>query len=120
MHGYRWIQLASISAVYAAKCYDISPCGISNQSGSDVPIPLKGVPLSGSVDPDHSHNGFNNMCDPDPITLACRNDGAWKTSSPADSSYAYVEDPVVTNSNGTTGHLLDPYITLPAQRHFAS
>jgi phospholipase C len=92
-------------------CYDISPCGISNQSGTDVPVTLKGVPLSGSVDPDHTHNGFNNMCDPDPITLECRNDGAWKTSNPPGSSYAYVQNPVVTNYNGTTGHLLDPYIT---------
>ena len=93
-------------------CYDISPCGISNQSGTDVPVTLTGAPLSGSVDPNHTHTGFNYMCDPDPVTLACRNDGAWRTSSPAGASYAYVEDPVVTNSNGTTGHLLDPYITL--------
>jgi len=95
-------------------CYDISPCGLSNQSGAPLPVTLKGVPLSGTgtVDPDHSHNGFNNMCDPDPSTLACRNDGAWKTSSPAGSSYAYVKNPAVTNSDGSSGHLLDPYLTL--------
>jgi hypothetical protein len=52
------------------------------------------------------------MCDPDPVTQECRNDGAWKTSSPAGSSYAYVENAPVTNSNGSSGHLLDPYLTL--------
>jgi phospholipase C len=93
-------------------CYDISPCGLSNQSGTTVPVALKPYPLAGAVDPDHSHNGFNNMCDPDPATLECRNDGAWKTSSPAGSSYAYVENAPVTNSDGSSGHLLDPYLTL--------
>src|SRR5271163_100483 len=76
--------------VVTSSCYDISPCGLSNQKGSVVPVTLKPTTLSGSVDPDHSHNGFNNMCDPDPATLQCRNDGAWKTSSPAGTSYGYV------------------------------
>jgi phospholipase C len=93
-------------------CYDISPCGISNETGSDVPVRLAPTGLAGSVDPDHSHTGFNNMCDPDPETLQCRNDGAWLTSSPAGSSYAYVENSAVTNSNGSKGYLLDPYLTL--------
>src|SRR5271163_3937579 len=59
-------------------CYDISPCGISNQkttsnpTGKPVPITLKGTLLSGSVDPNHSHTGFVNMCDPDPVTFECR------------------------------------------------
>jgi phospholipase C len=52
------------------------------------------------------------MCDPDPITFECRNDGAWKTSSPAGSSYGYVENVPVTNSNGLPGHKLDPYLTM--------
>ncbi|HEX8811090.1 MAG TPA: hypothetical protein VF742_03770, partial [Terracidiphilus sp.] len=93
-------------------CYDISPCGISNQSGTPKVVTLTSTTLAGSVDPDHSHNGFNNMCDPDPVTLECRNDGAWKTSSPAGSSYAYVKNVAVTNSDGSAGHLLDPYLTL--------
>jgi len=101
-------------------CYDISPCGISNQSGKEVAVTLTGVPLSGSVDPNHQHSGFNDMCDPDPTTLACRNDGAWMTSSPAGSSYGYVENPVVTNSNGTTGHLLEPYLTMAKEYGWAN
>jgi len=76
-----------IPASVTDKCYDISPCGLSDQKGTPpTPVELKPVPLSGSVDPDHSHNGFNNMCNPDPATLKCRNDGAWKTSTPAGSS----------------------------------
>lgn len=93
-------------------CYNISPCAISNRSGNPKTVTLHAVGLTGSVDPDHSHTGFNNMCDPDPATLACRNDGAWKTSSPAGSSYAYVANPAVTNSDGSKGHLLDPYLTI--------
>src|SRR5271166_2386762 len=71
--------LACTPLPVTSSCYDISPCGLSNQSGAAVPVTLKPVPLAGVVDPDHSHNGFNNMCDPDPVTLECRNDGAWKT-----------------------------------------
>src|ERR1700690_2578492 len=66
-------------------CYDISPCGLSNQSGSVVPVTLTGVPLAGSTDPSHAHSAFVQMCDPDPANAyACRNDGAWqiKQSSP--------------------------------------
>ncbi|MGA2219734.1 MAG: hypothetical protein ABSG51_16710, partial [Terracidiphilus sp.] len=60
-------------------CYDISPCGLSNQSGSIVPITLTGVSLSGNNDPDHTHKSFSQMCDPDPANgYACRNDGAWR------------------------------------------
>jgi hypothetical protein len=101
-------------------CYDISSCGISNQSGTPKVVPLKVTTLAGSVDPDHSHNGFNNMCDPDPATLVCRNDGAWKTSSPAGSSYAYVNNRAVTNSDGSSGHLLDPYLTLAREYGWAN
>jgi Phosphoesterase family len=93
-------------------CYNISPCGLSNQSGTITPVTLKAYPIGGTVDPDHSHNGFNNMCDPDPATQQCRVDGAWKTSSPAGSSYAYVQNTGVTNSDGSSGHLLDPYLTM--------
>jgi phospholipase C len=106
--------------VVTSSCYDISPCGLSNQKGSVVPVTLKPTTLSGSVDPDHSHNGFNNMCDPDPATLECRNDGAWKTSSPAGSSYAYVDNLAVTNSDGSPGHKLDPYLTLAKQYGWAN
>jgi phospholipase C len=101
-------------------CYDISPCGISNQHGAPVPVTLTGRPLGGAIDPDHSHKGFINMCDPDPVTFQCRNDGAWRTSSPAGSSYAYVLNPAVTNYDGSSGHLLDPYNTLATQYGWAN
>jgi hypothetical protein len=89
-------------------CYDISPCGLSNQGGPVIPVTLAGVALAGSVDPVHSHSGFSDMCDPD-LTFKCRNDGAWKTS-PNGVSYGFVLNSAVTNYDGTTGHLLDPYL----------
>jgi phospholipase C len=76
--------------------------------------------LSGSVDPDHTHNGFNHMCDPDPVTYKCRNDGAWQTTYQANAAYAYVENSAVTNSDGSRGHLLDPYLTLATSYGWAN
>jgi hypothetical protein len=55
------------------------------------------------------------MCDPDPVTLACRNDGAWKTSSPAGYSYGYVQNYPVINYDGSRGGRLDPYLKLAKQ-----
>jgi len=103
-----------------ASCYDISPCGLSNRSGTPVPVTLKPVTLSGSVDPYHSHTGFENMCDPDPVTLACRNDGAWKTSSPAGASYGYVQNYPIINSDGSRGGRIDPYLILAKQYGWAN
>ena len=111
---------ACTPAPVTSSCYDVSPCGLSNQSGVLKRVILKPVPLAGSVDPDHTHNGFNNMCDPDPVTLECRNDGAWKTSTPAGVSYGYVDNPAVINSNGSRGHLLDPYLTLAKEYGWAN
>jgi phospholipase C len=102
-------------------CYDISPCGLSNQSDTPVPVTLKGVPLSGSVDPNHSHTGFVDMCDPDPVTFECRNDGAYKTTSTSlGAAYAYVLNPTVKNSDGSTGTLLGPYLTMAQQYGWAN
>jgi phospholipase C len=104
-------------------CYDISPCGLSNQSGSVLPITLAGVPMAGSTDPNHSHTAFEQMCDPDPANAyACRNDGAWQVSQSTKgaNSYGYVENPAVTNYNGSTGHLLDPYLTYAEQYGWAN
>ena len=42
-------------------CYDISPCGLSNQKGVPAAVPLKAMPLSANVNPNHSHDGFNKM-----------------------------------------------------------
>jgi phospholipase C len=102
-------------------CYDISPCGLSNEGGKPpFPVTLKGTLLSGSVDPNHSHTGFVEMCDPDPTTFECRNDGAWQTSKPAGSSYAYVSNPKVINYDGSSGTLLDPYLMMAKQYGWAN
>jgi phospholipase C len=101
-------------------CYDISPCGISNQSGVDVPVALTPVPLNGKSDPAHTHKAFAKMCDPDPANFECRNDGAWKIAKPAGYSYAYVDNQPVTNSDGTPGHKLDPYLTFARQYGWAN
>jgi len=104
-------------------CYDISPCGLSNKSGSVAPVPLTAVPLAGSTDPSHAHTAFESMCDPDPANgYACRNDGAWKIkqSLQGGSSYGYVDNPAVTNYDGSAGHLLDPYLTYAKQYGWAN
>jgi phospholipase C len=96
-------------------CYDISPCGVSNQSGTPLPVTLTAVPLYGSTDPSHAHSAFEAMCDPDPAHgYVCRNDGAWNIK-PVNASYAYVDNVAVTNYDGSSGHLLDPYLTFAEQ-----
>jgi len=94
-------------------CYDVSPCGLSNQSGTDAPITLTGVPMKGSTDPDHRHTAAG---------YACENDGAWgvKQSGTVETSYSYVENPKVTNYNGSKGSLLDPYLTYAEQYGWAN
>lgn len=99
-------------------CYDVSPCGLSNQSGTVVPVTLAAVPLSGSADPNHTHTGFENMCDPD-TNFQCRNDGAWRTAANG-LAYGYVDNPAVVNYDGTTGHFLDPYLNLAKQYGWAN
>jgi len=95
----------------AANCYDISPCGLSNKSGQPVPIPLHPARMDAPTNPGHNHVAFEFMCDPDPSTYACRNDGAWRII-PDNFSYTYVENTPVTNSDGSKGLLLDPYLAL--------
>ncbi len=91
-------------------CYDISPCGLSNKSGTVKPVTLKAVALYGAKGPGHSHTAFEDMCDPDPANgYACRNDGAWKIKS-INGYYAYVDNQAVTNYDGSAGHILDPYL----------
>ncbi len=106
-----------------SSCYNISTCGLSNQSGAVEPITLTGVPLAGSTDPDHSHASFSHMCDADPANgYACLNDGAWrvKQSKSGGSSYAYVENTMITNYNGQPGYLLGPYLTYAEQYGWAN
>jgi phospholipase C len=114
---------ACTPAPVTSSCYDISPCGLSNQSGTVAPVPLAAVLMKGSTSPDHSHNAFNIMCDPDPANgYACRNDGAWGVaqSGRGGNSYSYVENTAVTNYDGSKGHLLDPYLTYAEQYGWAN
>jgi phospholipase C len=110
---------ACIPETVTGGCYDISPCGLSNQNGPPVRVTLKPQTLSANVNPDHSHDGFDKMCDPDRVTMQCRNDGAWHTS-PKNASYTYVSNSNVTNYDGTHGHILDPYLTLARQYGWAN
>jgi phospholipase C len=109
---------ACIPSPVTTSCYDVSPCGLSNQSGTVVPVTLTGVPLSGSADPNHNHAAFEQMCDPD-STFKCRNDGAWQMGANS-LAYGYVQNPLVTNYDGSTGHLLDPYLTFAKQYGWAN
>jgi len=109
---------ACIPSPVTTGCYDISPCGLSNESGSEMAITLGPLPMSGSTDPDHSHTGFNSMCDPNAaLGYACVNDGAWavKQSVSGETSYSYVENPKVKNYDGSKGTLLGPYLTYAEQ-----
>ncbi len=102
-----------------SSCYDISPCGLSNESGIVTPILLSPVSLKETGDPDHSHKAFADMCDPDPANgYACRNDGAWQNTG--QNSYRYVDNTSVTDYNGKPAHLLDPYLTYAEQYGWAN
>lgn len=103
---------ACIPSPVTSSCYDISPCGLWKQDGTEQIVPLAPLALNDPIDPGHAHGNFNTMCDPDPTTFQCRNDGAGLISKPHGASYAYVPNTPVTNSDGTQGHVLDPYITL--------
>lgn len=109
---------ACIPRPVTTSCYDISPCGLSNQSGKVVPITLTGAPMVGVPDPFHNHTAFENQCDPD-STFKCRNDGAWQTV-PNNGAYTYVLNPAVTNYDGSSGFLLDPYLTFAKQYGWAN
>ena len=97
------------------QCYDISPCGLSNQSGTVLPVTLTPLPLAGNNGGSHAHTAFEQMCDHDPANAyACRNDGAWQIKS-NDTVYAFVSNDPVINYDGSSGHLLDPYLTFAKQ-----
>lgn len=114
---------ACIPSPVTSSCYDISPCGVSNKSGKVLPITLKGFAMAGSTTPGHTHNAFSQMCDPDPANgYACRNDGAWQIPQnvKGQNSYQYVLNQSVTNYDGSSGHLLDPYLTYAEQYGWAN
>ena len=101
-------------------CYDISPCGLSNQSGTVVPVPLQPVGMDNGIDPGHGYINFQQMCDPDPKAgFKCRMDGAWHTFKNG-LSYGYADNPAVTNYDGSAGHYLDPYLTFAKQYGWAN
>lgn len=102
---------ACTPAPVTSNCYNVAPCGVSNQGGTPVPVTLHSVPLYGSVDPNHSHGSFELMCDRDPATLLCRNDGAWRIANPAGAAFGFVANSAITNYDGSAGHILDPYLT---------
>jgi phospholipase C len=104
--------LSACTPELSTSCYDIAPCGLSNQTGKVVPYTLQPVSMVLGIDPLHTHAAYIQMCDPEPNTFACRNDGAWQISTPLNASYTYVENPAVTNSDGSKGYFLDPYLTL--------
>ena len=112
--------LTACTPAVSSDCYNIAPCGVSNQSGLPVAVPLTPVPLYGSALPQHSHWSFEKMCDPDPATLECRNDGAWQITVPTGGSYGYVENTAASNYDGSAGRLLDPYLTLAKQYGWAN
>jgi phospholipase C len=96
-------------------CYDISPCGLSNESSPVHPVTLTALPLAGNNGGSHAHTAFEQMCDHDPANAyACRNDGAWQIKSKA-TVYGYVDNVAVVNYDGSAGHLLDPYLTFAKQ-----
>lgn len=94
-------------------CYDISSCGLSNQQNSNNPVPMALTPITlrGTYDPGHSHQAFINMCDFNLTTGTCKMDGAFNTETATpNGAYAYVQNVAVTNSDGSAGGLLDPYL----------
>src|ERR1035438_2902043 len=53
---------ACTPASVTSTCYNIAPCGVSNQHGTPVAVPLIPAPLAGSALPEHSHWSFEKMC----------------------------------------------------------
>jgi phospholipase C len=107
-------------ATVTTSCYNISPCGMSNQGGTLHKVTLTPLPInSGHIDPSHSHAGFEAMCDWDSATGQCKVDGAWRTAA-SNAAYTYVTNTAVTNSDGSAGHLLDPYLQLAKQYGWAN
>lgn len=102
---------ACIPQPVTSSCYDISTCGISSLGRKSTPIPLTPIALDALPDPGHEHQDFEAMCDYDSTTLQCRMDGAWKIF-PNNVAYSYADNPPVLNTDGSQGHLLDPYLTL--------
>lgn len=111
---------ACTPAPVTSSCYNIAPCGVSNQGGAPVAVPLRPAPMYGSALPQHSHWSFEKMCDPDPATLECRNDGAWRITIPTGRAYSYVANTAVINSDGSKGHLLDPYLSFAKEYGWAN
>jgi phospholipase C len=87
--------------------YDIQTTNWKDKNSPKGKIQPKPVPLANSYDLDHSHSGFTAMCNVDPQTGVCQNDGASGVkcygSCPANPQFRYVD-----NSTGQ----LNPYLDL--------
>ncbi|HXR16584.1 MAG TPA: alkaline phosphatase family protein [Terriglobales bacterium] len=87
--------------------YDLQDYGTDNKGHM---IPLTQVPLGSLYDPDHSHQGFVQMCDLDTTTNQCKVDGLSSTNcSTGRCSFDYVNPVDVA-----------PYVTLAQQYGWAN
>jgi phospholipase C len=68
--------------------YDIQSFGI-NRKGNNVA--LNAVPLGNGYDPDHTHAGFERMCNASPGSYQCNNDGLISVNCPNKCSFEYVQ-----------------------------
>jgi hypothetical protein len=86
-----------------------------------VSHPLLPIPLANNFDLDHSHRGFEKeFTNPgNPLTPGCSRDvfGCALTSW---NQFMYVQNTPVTNTDGSKGGLLDPYVTLAKQYGWAN
>jgi phospholipase C len=97
--------------------YDIQTTDWKTKTGTIKPGP---VGLAGTYDLDHSHKGFNELCDVVPGSPpTCKMDGAAGTVCGPKTGYKCPPNPqfkYVDNSDG----ILDPYLTLATQYGWAN
>jgi phospholipase C len=95
--------------------YDIQVSNwLDKNSATGVTQPVS-VPLANKYDLSHAHSAFGVMCDTDPLTKACKMDGAGSIpcsgTCPAKPQFRFVD-----NSSG----LLNPYLDLATQYGWAN
>lgn len=87
---------------------------LDKNSATGVTQPVS-VPLANHYDLSHAHSAFVKMCDADPLTGACKMDGAGNIAC----SGTCLDNPqfrFVSNA----GHILDPYLELAHQYGWAN
>src|SRR5271165_1243545 len=98
-----------------------------------VPQPLQSVGLAANYDLDHSHGGpklngsvsgwdFENSNPGAPVPGACgkTSAGAVLGCAPEDAQFKYVFNTPVTNTDGSSGGLLDPYLNMATNYGWAN